>query len=72
LLFEPLGKVGLVNFTVSEFHHYRVGFLFAGTDLPSILLKKDVHQDEGNSFIAIDKGMIPADVESISDGSCTK
>jgi hypothetical protein len=33
-------------------------------------MKQDIHQDEGHAFVAINKWMIPADVEPISRVTC--
>ena len=70
MLSKPLGKLGFGNFAICKLHHQRRGFLFAGNDLPAILLKKDIHQNKSHSFITVDKGMIPADVEPISRVNC--
>jgi len=39
-----------------------------GTNLPPILLEEEIHQDEGNAFIAIDKRVVLADMIPIGRG----
>lgn len=65
MFFEPSGESGFGKFAGSERHHDRIGFFFVGDNLPSVLLEKDIHQDEGDSLVAVNKRMILADMKTV-------
>lgn len=65
MFFEPSRELVFGKFAGSEEHHHRIGFFFVGDNLPSVLLEKDVHQDEGDSLVAINKWMVPADMKPV-------
>jgi hypothetical protein len=71
MFLEPLGELGFGELARGEGHHHRVGFLFVSDNLPPVLLEKNIHQDEGDSLVAINKRMILADMKAVS-GSLVK
>ena len=65
MFFEPSGEVGFGEFAGRERHHHRVGFLLVGDYLPAVLLQDDIHENKGDSLVAVNKWMVLADVTSI-------
>ena len=65
MFFEPLAEMSLGELACSKRHHHRVRFFFVGGDFPSILLEENVREDESDSLVAINKGMILAHMESV-------
>ena len=45
--------------------HHRIDLLFVSHYFPAVLLEKEVHQDKGNSFVAIHEGMVPGKVKPV-------
>lgn len=51
--------------SIRKADHHGIGILFGGSECPTVVLQKDVHQDKGDAFVTIHKGVILAQMISI-------
>jgi predicted MPP superfamily phosphohydrolase len=65
MFFKPRGQLRLGEFSHSEVQHHHICLFFLGNYFPTVTSEEDVHQNQGDPLVSIDKGVILTKMVSI-------
>lgn len=68
MFFDPGSELGFGPVTSGEVHHHGVGLVLGSRQFPAVCLEEEVHENEGHPLIAIDEGVIQANVVAVGRG----
>ena len=63
--FQPGGERGFFDFAVGNSHHHLESCFFIRSQFVTVLRKEKDHDDEGYSLVAVDEGMVGAEVKAV-------
>ena len=69
---EPVGKGGLIKVTARQREYERDNILFRCIDPEAVQTEKKVHGLEGDTLVAVHKGMIARKSKPVRGGDCGK